>query len=124
MRPVLVILAAAVIICFLAFVVYNAGERVDINKQPFAQGQFHNVALAEVVFWALSAGVVLSLFMFIMIYIKQSVQLRSARKRIRALEGEVTILRNRPIEESVELLEGADLKSADYKSPFGEDKRE
>jgi len=118
MRAFLVVLIVALILCFLAFVVYNASERVDVNKQPFAQGQFHSVALAEVVFWAFVGGVILSLMVFITIYVRQSVQLRSARKRIRALEGEVTILRNRPIEESAELLKGADLKSGDLKSPF------
>ncbi len=118
MRAILVVLTVVLIVCFLAFVVYNAGERVNVNKQPFAQGQFHNVALAEVVFWAFVGGVILSLLVFVMIYIRQSVQLRASRKRIRALEGEVTILRNRPIEESAELLKGADLKSENFKSPF------
>lgn len=124
MRAVLVIVAAALIICFLAFVVYNASERVDVNKQPFAQGIFHNVALAEVVFWALVAGVLLSTLMFVMMYIKQSVQLHSCRKRVRALESEVTILRNRPIEESVGLLDGADKKAEVFRSPFHKDKQE
>ena len=118
MRAVLVVLVIVLIVCFLAFVVYNAGQRVDVSKQPFAQGQFHNVALAEVAFWAFVGGAVLSLLVFVTVYIRQSVQLRSAKKRIRALEGEVTILRNRPIEESAELMKGADRRSEELKSPF------
>ncbi|HUV30224.1 MAG TPA: hypothetical protein VMY05_03915 [Acidobacteriota bacterium] len=120
MRAVIVVLVVVLIVCFLGFVVYNASERVNINKQPFAQGTFHNVALAEVVFWALAAGVVLSTLVFLLIYIRQSVQLHSSRKRVRALESEVTLLRNRPIEESAELLKGADNRSRELKNPFDE----
>ena len=123
MRAVVTILVVVLIVCFLAFVVYNSAQRVDVNKQPFAQGTYHNVALAEVVFWAFVAGVALALLVFLLMYIKQSVQLRAARRRVRALEGEVTILRNRPIEESAELLKGVDLKSDDMTLPFRGDKR-
>jgi hypothetical protein len=61
---------------------------------------------------------------FLLIYIRQSVQLHSVRRRVRALEGEVTILRNRPIEESADLLKGADLKASTTASPFEEDRKE
>ena len=123
MRAVLVILAIVLIICFLAFVVYNAGERVEIHKQPFAKGTYHDVALAEVVFWSLVAGVLLAMLLFMVIYVRQSMHLRASRKRIRALESEVTILRNRPIEESAGLLEGADHKPVDYSSHFGDERK-
>ena len=98
-------------VCFMIFSLNNADERVNVNKEPFADGKFHNVALAEVVFWSLAAGVLLSAFLFLIGYIGQSYQLRTTRRRIRALENEVTLLRNRPIEESADLLKGLDMKT-------------
>ncbi len=118
MRAIIVVLVIALILCCFAFISHNNDERVNVNKQPFADGAYMNVALAEVVFWAFAAGSLLSLFIFIMIYIKQTVLYRSARRRIKALEAEVTILRNRPIEESADLIKGADLKAQRLNSPF------
>ena len=67
------------------------------------------------------AGMLVSLVMFISIYVRLSVQVRSAAKRINALEGEVAVLRNRPIEESADFLKGADDKNLKVKSPFDEE---
>jgi uncharacterized membrane protein YciS (DUF1049 family) len=125
-RAIVIILVVAFVVCFMAFVVYNSNhdQRVDVHKQPFASGTFHNVALAEIVFWSFLSGVLLTVLVFLLIYIRQSVQLHSVRRRVRALEGEVTILRNRPIEESADLLKGADLKASTTASPFEEDRKE
>ncbi len=111
------ILIAIVIICVVAFAFYNVGpgNEVDVN---LIYVTFTNVPMVTVVFWSFVAGILVSLFLFISIYIKLSVQLRTSNKRVQALEGEVTVLRNRPIEESVELLKGADSNGADIESPF------
>jgi uncharacterized membrane protein YciS (DUF1049 family) len=73
-----------------------------------------------VVFWSFVSGLVVSLLMFITTYIKLSVQVHGARKRVRSLENEVAILRNRPIEESADLLKGADDEETQVPSPFEE----
>ena len=78
---------------------------------------FVNVELVEVVFWAFASGVVLSLLLFITTYIKLSLQIHTMKKRVLALESEVTILRNRPIEESASLLSGLD-KQSEESSPL------
>ena len=115
-RAMLILLIVIVVIAF-AYNNFGPDQKVDVYFQPF----FHNyvdVPLVTVVFWSFVAGVVLSLLLFITMYIKQTVDLHSARKRIRALQSEVAILRNRPIEESVDLMKGVDSRISDFKSPF------
>lgn len=122
MRVVVIVLVVIMALGFMAFATYNASERVDVSKRPFADGVFKSVALPEVVLWSFMAGVFLSMLVFLLVYLRQSVQLRAARRRIRSLEGEVTVLRNRPIEESADLLKGADEKAQKASSPFERDK--
>ena len=97
------ILVAIIVIAIVAFALNNVGEaqKVDVN---LVWKSFSRVALVEVVFWSFSGGVVTALFIFISIFVKQAVTLRSLRKRMKSLESEVAVLRNRPIEESAELL--------------------
>jgi uncharacterized membrane protein YciS (DUF1049 family) len=115
------ILIAVMLILVIAFAYNNFGpeQKVDVYLRP-VMPNYLDVPLVTVVFWSLVAGMVMSLLIFISIYIKQTVDLHTARRRIKALEGEVGILRNRPIEESAELLKGADSLIRDVKSPFSE----
>jgi uncharacterized membrane protein YciS (DUF1049 family) len=115
------VLIALLIIVIVAFAYNNFGpdQRVDVNLKPIL-ANYVDVPLVTVVFWAFFSGVVLSLLLFITMYVKQAVDIHSFRKRIKALESEVSILRNRPIEESVDLLKGADSKVAESKSLFSE----
>lgn len=100
------ILIAIVVIAVVAFASYNVGttQTVDVNLIWMS---YLGVPLVTVVFWAFTAGVLISLVLFISIYIRQSLQIRSLKSGVRALETEVTALRNRPIEESADLLENA-----------------
>ena len=97
------ILVALVVVCIVAFALYNVGSgqtaTVDLIWVKFVE-----VPLVTVVFWSFATGVIVSLLIFISVYIKLSIQLRAARRQARALESEVTVLRNRPIEESADLL--------------------
>jgi len=113
------ILIALLIVIVVAFALHNVGadQKVSVN---LIWVKYVDVPLITVVFWSFAAGVVVSLLVFISVYIKLSVQLRSARKQIRALEGEVTVLRNRPIEESADLLKESAEQKRLVKSPFGE----
>lgn len=113
------ILIAAVVVVVVAFAYYNSSQTQTVSVN-LIWAKYVNVPLITVVFWAFVAGVVVSLFLFISVYIRHSVQLRSARRRIKSLEGEVTILRNRPIEESADLLKGADEKQAEAEAALGE----
>ncbi len=118
LRAVLIAMLIVVVVAF-AYNNFGVDQTVDVNLKPF----YHNYAdvpLVTVVFWAFVAGTVLSLLLFITTYIKLSVQGHTLRKRIKSLEGEVAILRNRPIEESADLLKGADQKSGDIESAFEE----
>ncbi|MEE8576511.1 MAG: LapA family protein [candidate division Zixibacteria bacterium] len=119
MWAVRAILAALMIIVVVAFAYFNLSpsQTVDVN---LIYVKYLGVPLVTVVFWSFVAGMVVSLILFISVYIRLSVQIRSSTKRINALEGEVAVLRNRPIEESADLLKGADEKHLEVKSPFTE----
>lgn len=120
MWAVRAILIALVVIAVVAFAYFNFGptQKVDVN---LIYVKYLDVPLVTVVFWSFVAGMLVSLVMFISVYVRLSVQVRSAAKRIVALEGEVAVLRNRPIEESADFLKGADDKNLKVKSPFDED---
>jgi uncharacterized integral membrane protein len=112
------ILIALVIVALVGFAMYNVGvgQTVRVN---LIWVRYIDVPLITVVFWSFVTGVVVSLLIFVSSYIKLSVQLRSARRQVRALEGEVTVLRNRPIEESADLLKNSENQGHQHKSPFG-----
>jgi len=116
------ILITLVIVCIVAFAFYNIGpgNEVDVNLIYIS---FANVPMVTVVFWSFVAGALVSLLLFISVYVKLLVQNRSARKRVQALESEVTVLRNRPIEESAELITGSDntVSSKEQTLPSGND---
>lgn len=117
MWAVRAILIALLVIIVVAFAYFNLSseQAVDVD---LIYVKYLEVPLVTVVFWSFIAGMLISLFLFISIYIKLSVQLRNASKKIIALEGEVTILRNRPIEESAEMIEETDDEKSEIKSPF------
>lgn len=98
------ILIALVVICVVAFAYFNVSsdQKIDVNM---IYANYLDVPLITVVFWSFIAGLLVSLIIFISIYIRLTVEIRSNRKRVRALEHEVSILRNRPIEESAEFIE-------------------
>ncbi len=97
------ILIVAVVLCVVAFAYYNmsAEQTVDVN---LIWAKYLGVPLVTVVFWSFVAGAIVSLFVMLTVLIRQSVQIRSARRQIRALEGEVMVLRNRPLDESADLI--------------------
>ena len=110
------VLIAIIVIAVIAFAFFNlnTNQIVDVD---LIYVKYVEVPLVTVVFWSFVAGMLVSLVMFISVYIKLTVQNRISHKRISALESEVSILRNRPIEESVNLIKD---KSQDenIKSPF------
>ena len=114
------ILIVAVVVCVIAFAFYNTSQNqaVDVN---LIWVKYVGVPLITVVFWAFVAGMVVSLFLFISVYIRQGVLIRGGRRQIKALETEVTVLRNRPIEESADLLSDNSDGSKQSRSTFADD---
>ena len=103
MWAVRAVLITIVIIAIIGFALFNANKQtVDVDM---IWGKYVQVPLLTVVFFSFLAGLVVSLLLFISIYIKQSVQLHASNKKVTALETEVTVLRNRPIEESAGMIE-------------------
>jgi uncharacterized integral membrane protein len=120
MWAVRAILIVALVLCVVAFAYYNGDSEQNVRVN-LIWAKYVDVPLITVVFWSFVPGVLVSLFVFMSVFIKQSVQLRAARREIKALEGEVTALRNRPIEESADLVSGKSKPPTD-KPLFTDDK--
>lgn len=114
-RAILIALLVIIVVAF-AYFNFNPAQKVDVD---LIYVKYLDVPLVTVVFWSFVAGVLVSLVLFISVYVRLTMQMRTSLKRIAALEAEVTVLRNRPIEESADLLKGADEKKIETKSPFG-----
>ncbi len=99
-RSILILIIIAVIV---GFALYNSGpdQTVDVDLM---WAKRLDVPVITVVFWSFILGAMVSWLLFISIYLKLSNQLREANKSIKGLVTEVTALRNRPIEETKDLL--------------------
>ena len=100
LRSILVLIIIAIIV---GFALYNSGpdQAVDID---LIWTQRFDVPVITIVFWAFILGAVVSWLLFITVYLKQSNQIRESNKLVKGLQTEVMALRNRPIEESKDLL--------------------
>lgn len=112
-RAILIVIIVIAVIAF-GFFNFSTNQQVDVN---LIFEQYVEVPMVTVVFFSFVVGMLVSLVLFISIYIKLSIQNRLANKRITALESEVSILRNRPIEESVNLIKDKK-QDENLKSPF------
>ncbi len=99
-RSILILIIIAVII---GFALYNSGpgQTVDVN---LIWTERIDVPVITVVFWSFILGALVSWLLFISVYLKQSNQIREGNKAVKGLVAEVTALRNRPIEETRDLL--------------------
>jgi len=115
------VLVLVLLLLVVGFAFNNSGpdQKVAVRLEPLF-ANYVDVPLLTVVFCSVVAGAVLSMLLFITIYLRLSMEVHSHRRRIKALEAEAAILRNRPIEESANLLKGADRKPGGIKSPFAE----
>ena len=113
------ILIVFVIVCVVAFAYHNSSPAEKVNVDLIF-AKYIEVPLVIVVFWSFMSGLLVSLLIFILVYLRQSVQIHGFHKQVRALESEVTALRNRPIEESAELLKGEDEKASGVSSTLVE----
>ncbi|MCX6829330.1 MAG: lipopolysaccharide assembly protein LapA domain-containing protein [candidate division Zixibacteria bacterium] len=100
-RSILILVIIAVIV---GFAVYNSGPSQTVDVDLIWAKRF-DVPAITIVFWSFVLGSLISLLLFISVYLKISNQLSEAQKAIKGLQAEVTTLRNRPIEETRDLLE-------------------
>ncbi|MFZ5981849.1 MAG: lipopolysaccharide assembly protein LapA domain-containing protein [Candidatus Zixiibacteriota bacterium] len=114
------VLILLLILGMVFFAFNNLTQTIDINLMPFFEDRA-DVPLLTVVFWSFVSGALLSIFLFITNFIKQSVNVRAAFRKIKALESELAILRNRPIDESADLIKDADNPNTAHKSVFNKD---
>ena len=88
----------------LGFALSNSGleQKVDID---LIWTQRYDVPILTVVLWSFILGALVSWLLFVSVYLKQSTQLNKAKREIKGYKDEVTALRNRPIEETKNLLD-------------------
>ncbi len=88
----------------LGFALSNSGleQKVDID---LIWTQRYDVPILTVVLWSFILGALVSWLLFVSVYLKQSTQLNKANREIKGYKDEVTALRNRPIEETKNLLD-------------------
>ena len=115
------LLIAILVVLLIAFAYNNLGpdQVVDVHLSPLAH-DYVDVPVVTVVFWSFVAGAILALILFLTGYVNQLIVIRSLRRQVKALETELSILRNRPIEDSAGLVSGADQRNAIGASPFKE----
>jgi len=101
LRSILVLIIIAIIV---GFAVYNSGPSQAVNIN-LIWTQRTEVPVITVVFWAFILGALVSWLLFITVYLKLSNQIREANRTVKGLQTEVTALRNRPIEETKNLLD-------------------
>jgi uncharacterized membrane protein YciS (DUF1049 family) len=66
--------------------------------------KIYQIPIITVVFWSFVLGALVSWLLFVSIYLKLANRLNKASKVNRGLETEVAALRNRPIDETKDLL--------------------
>jgi uncharacterized integral membrane protein len=99
-KAVRLILGVAIVLVIIFFVVKNPDQRVDINLVFFPTKE--NVLLIEVLFYTLVIGFVGGLTVALMKIVELEARLRAAKRSRHRIEGELTTLRNLPLEEPEE----------------------
>jgi uncharacterized membrane protein YciS (DUF1049 family) len=101
LRSILILIIIAIII---GFALYNSGvdQTVDVH---LIWTQRVDVPIITVVFWSFILGALISWLLFISIYLRLTNQLRTSGRNLKGLQNEVAALRNRPIEESKDLMD-------------------
>lgn len=97
------ILILAIIVIIVGFALYNSGARQTVDIE-LIWAHRSDVPVITVVFWSFIMGAMVSWLLFISVYLRLTNQIRSSNRDVKGLQSEVTALRNRPIEESHDLL--------------------
>jgi uncharacterized integral membrane protein len=97
-RIILILLILAIVI---GFSVYNSDQRV--NHVDLIRVQYRNVPMVVVVYWSMLAGMAAASILGLTYVFRLHADLRAERRARKRLEGEMSSLRNRTIEELDEL---------------------
>ncbi len=109
LKGVRTILLVLIMIVAIGFTVMNPGERVRVDL--FFAPPFENVPLVEALFFAFLLGLLGGLAVAVIRILELQAQLRDARRSGSRLAGELTTLRNLPLEESEESVPGPGTES-------------
>jgi uncharacterized integral membrane protein len=91
------VLLLVVVIALIGFAVLNPGQRAEVDL--WVAGRFVDVPLVEIVFIAFVLGVAIGLAFSVVAIFELQTKVREARRSGERLQGELTSLRNLPLEE-------------------------
>lgn len=97
LKGIRLIVGIAIGLVIVFFVVKNPDERVNINLIFFPMKE--NVLLIEVLFYTLVLGFVGGITVAFLKIVELEARLRAAKRTRNRIEGELTTLRNLPLEE-------------------------
>jgi uncharacterized integral membrane protein len=109
LKGVRTILLILIMVVAIGFTVMNPGERVRVDL--FFVPPFENVPMVEALFFAFLLGLVAGLAVAVIRILELQAQLRDARRAGHRLEGELTTLRNLPLDEADEPAAGGESTS-------------
>ena len=95
------ILLVLIMVVAIGFTVMNPGERVRVDL--FFMPPYENVPLVEALFFAFLLGLLGGLTVAVIRILELQAQLRAERRSGSHLRGELTTLRNLPLEDADEL---------------------
>lgn len=84
------------LIVAIAFFIYNANERVDVN---ILHTRYLDVPLMVVLLIAFGAGMIASFLLAVTYFFRISSESSASKRLIKRLEAEITSLRNRQIDQ-------------------------
>ena len=90
-----------VVVAMIGFAVLNPGQRLEVDL--WLAGKWADVPLVEIVFIAFVLGVGVGLLFMVFSVVDLRAQLSGAKRSGQRLEGELTSLRNLPLEEEEEI---------------------
>jgi len=92
------ILLVAIVVAAFAFAIPNAGVQVDLIRLPFLPDR-QNMMLIELMLYPLVLGLLAGISFGVLKILELQTRLRSERRTRRKVQGELTALRNLPLDD-------------------------
>ncbi|MCK4547131.1 MAG: LapA family protein [Candidatus Eisenbacteria sp.] len=92
------LLMLGILLALVAFAVWNPAQQLNVN---ILGNTYERVPFVYTIFIAFLAGVALTLIFGFLYYCEMAISVRRLRNEKKALEAELTTLRNLPLEEEV-----------------------
>jgi type III secretory pathway component EscU len=101
LRVLRALLFVVLVVAAFAFTMFNAGARVELIRLPFLPDRT-GMLLVEVMLYPLVLGLLAGFAVSILKLVELQTQLRTERRSRNRIQGELTALRNLPLDEAEE----------------------